>query len=285
MQRPWRRWNQIADLVRLAMVSSRIPNIETPLNVVLAGPPGDGKTRMILRADHLQHVEVLSDTTYLGLCQCLNAIKDGLISSLIVPDLGTLIGRRGDVARQTVATLAMMTAEGVRHIRVGKRVRDYGGARASLVSAITLEDLDTAYSILSQNAFLSRVLLIDFDLDFEELVAMLERKHRGDRRLLQPLSFRRAGMRRDGYLEPRVVHIAETYARRARSWWTTIRRKRSDRFFGFRTADFLTGLLQAAAFVRGDHRVRMRDVDFVGDRILPLVMQQVRIRGQGEARV
>lgn len=280
MQRAWRRWNQIADLVRLAAVSSRIPNIETPINVLLAGPPGDGKTRMIMRVEHLQHVEVLSDTTYLGLCHCLSSIKDGLIASIVVPDLGTLIGRRGDVARQTIATLSMMIAEGVRHIRVGKRVRDYGGARSSLISAITLDDLDSSFPVLSQNAFLSRVLLVDFDLDWTELLAMLERKHRGDRALLRPLSFRRAGMRRDGFLEPRPIHIAETYARRTRSWWTTLRRKRSDRFFGFRTADFLTGLLQSSAFIRGDNRVRMRDVEFVGDRILPLVMQQVRIRAQ-----
>lgn len=275
--KPWDRWNQVADLVRLAAASSRVANIETPINVILVGKPGDGKTRMVMRVDHLAHVQTLSDTTYLGLCQCLNQVRDGIIGTLVIPDLGTIVGRRGDVATQCIATLAMMTAEGVRAIRVGKRVKDYGGARASLITAVTFGDLAKSYQTLNQNAFLSRVILVNFDISLEEMTAMMVKKHQGDERLLRSLSFRSAGIRRDGTLPIRPVIMADTFAKQARSWWLQLYRRRSDRFFGFRSGDFLTGLLQSAAYLRGDGRVRSVDVKFVRERILPLIMRQVQM--------
>lgn len=262
----------------MAAVSTRITNIETPINLLLAGPPGDGKTAMVLRIEHLAHVDTLSDTTYLGLIQCLRQIKRGLISTILVPDLGTLVGRRNDVARQAIATIAMMTAEGVRHVRVGKQVMDFEGARASFVSAITVKDLLANLDTLEQNAFLSRVLLVDFDLSWEELKAMLERKHRGDRSLLRPLSFRMAGLRAGGFLPMRPIVMAPTHAKKVQRWWEILVRKRDDRFFGFRSADFLHGMVQAAAYLRGDVRVRAIDLVRIQTRILPLVMSQIRIR-------
>lgn len=278
--KPFERWQRVADLVRLAAVSSRVANIEAPINVMLVGPPGDGKTRMILRTEHLAHVQVLSDTTYLGVVQFLRQVKDGLYSTLVIPDMGTIVARQAFAASQTMAALAMMTAEGVRQLRIGKRVMDFGGARASFLSAITPKDLDHHYDTLNQNAFLSRVLLVDFDLSWTELMTMMERKHRGDLRLVNPLSFRHTHIRK-GLIQPGTVTMAETYARRVRSWWTTIKTRRQDRFFGFRSGDFLAGLLQSSAFLHGDKRVRSRDVLFVQQRILPLVMDQIRIRPEG----
>jgi hypothetical protein len=274
------RWKCVSDLVRLVTVSTRVVNIETPLNLLLVGPPGDGKTRMVTRVSYLAHVETLSDTTYLGLVNCLKQVKDNLISTLVIPDLGTLVGRRNEVARQSIATLAMMTAEGVSHIRVGKQVRDFGGARCSLISAITNKDLDIAADVLEQNAFLSRMLLVDFDLSFAELEFMLRRKHEGNRKLIASLSFRRAGIRKT-FLPPRAIRFAPTYAKWVRQSWTDLKRHRQDRFFGFRSADFLQGLLQSSAYLRGSNHVAREDIVFVRERILPLVMKQIQQKPEG----
>lgn len=180
------------------------------------------------------------------------------------------------MAKQAIATLAMMSAEGVRNIRVGKRVRDYLGAQSSVVSAITNNDLDLGYHILSQNAFLSRVFMVDFDLEFEEMDRMMQKKSKGDRSLLASFNFRLC-MDTKGFMRPRRVVIARTHTRKSRAWWIELKRKRQDRFFGFRSADSFNGLLMAAAYLRGASRVTTQDVRWIESRILPLIAQQVKI--------
>lgn len=276
---PFDRWHRVADLVRLVAISTRVSNISAPLNMILVGPPGDGKSQMVMRCQHLPHIRVVSDTTYTGLLRILRTVQDGLVSGIVVPDLGTLVGRRGETAKQTIATLAMAMAEGLRETSVGKRLHDFGGARLSLLTAITSKDLDMAQETLDQNGFLSRVLLVDFDLSFAELHAMLERKHRGDASLLRPLSFKKAMNKKDCPRRP--ILMAETYAKIARSWWVDLRRERDDRFFGFRSGDYLSGLLMASAYLRSADRVTREDVRFVESRVLPLVMKQTKIKTPG----
>lgn len=275
---PFKRWHDVAELVRLASVSSMVSNIEAPINVILVGPPGDGKTAMVLRAERLPNVQTLSDATYLGLCAYLRDARDGLSSCLVIPDLGTLAARRGDTAKQAVATLAMMCAEGVRTLRVGKSVKDFGGARSSVVTAITPDDLLLASDILSQNAFLSRVFILDFDLTWGEQEQMLDRKWiRKNRSLLTPFRFPKIRRNKHGLWDPAPVTLSRAVARRAMRWWTRLRRERNDRWFAFRTGDALVGLLQASAYMHGRRAVVTEDVQYIEARILPLLAQQIHL--------
>lgn len=282
---PYRRWQQIAELVQLCVVSTMVENIEAPLNLLLVGPPGDGKTAMLLRAEKAHNVEVLSDTTYLGLCSYLRSVRDGLTSCLIIPDMGTIVGRKSEVGKQAIATMAMMAAEGVSSVRVGKRVHDFMGARASVISAITGKDLISSQPTLEQNAFLSRVFLVDFDLTFEELYKMMERKSKGDRRLLSRFRFPQVPRDGDGEWVRRPVYVPRTHSRKAMRWWKQLRRTRPDRWFAFRSADSFVGLMQAAAYLHGRRRVTMDDVKYLEREVLPLIQQQVTLvtkRTEGE---
>lgn len=275
--KPFERWHRVGFLVRLIVVSSRVANIEAPLNLILAGPPGDGKTRMLFRVEDVPHVQMLSDTTYTGVCYFLEAVRDRLSSALVIPDLATIIGRRTEVAKQTIATLAMMCAEGVKTVRVGKQVRDYAGAQASILTAITFDDINANFQVLNQNAFFSRVFLIDFDLEWHELVAMMDKKTAGDRSLLKALDFSTVRRNRDGTMKVRDIILPRGYALQAKQWWMTLRRHRRDRFFGFRSADAFHGLLMASAYLRGARAVTRTDVRLVKDDILPLIEGQVEL--------
>lgn len=274
---PFARWQLVADLLKLVFLSSRVANAEAPLNIMLVGPPGDGKTKMIMRGASLPHVEVLSDVSYLGVCWYLGQVRDEFRSSLVIPDMGTLVGRRAEVGRQTIATLAAMCAEGVGKTVVGKRVRDYHNAKSSIISAITPDDLIDSYDILNQNAFLSRLFLVDFDLNFKELKAMMERKVNGSRKLLK--AFTVPGWTRK-HLPMKHVELPKQHARTALEWWEQVRQQRTDRFFGFRSADQLMGLLMAAAYQRGARQVSHKDVRTV-TRVLPLLKTQFQKKPEG----
>lgn len=275
---PYARWQLVGEFLRLAFVSSRIENVPAPLNLLLVGPPGDGKTQMLLRAQHLSHVKVLSDATYNGLLRFCSAVDQGFFSALLIPDLGTIVGRRTEVGKQSIAMLARLGAEGVFEVAVGKRIKDYHGATASIISAITFDDLGMNWTVLNQNAFLSRVFLIEFDLTIPEMRAMMKRKNRGDLTLLSDFRFPR--LNRDlKFLPSREIKMALKYADKAMRWWTEMHRERPDRVHGFRTADAFQTMLKCSAYLKRRTRVDEHDVEYV-ERFRPLWENQFRHRDE-----
>lgn len=275
---PLSRWKSVAHLLRLATVSTMVDNIEAPLNVLLVGPPGDGKTRMLLRLSGAPVVRVLSDTTYVGLVEYLRQVYDDRYSCLVIPDFGTIVGRRVEVGKQTIATMAMMCAEGVYEIRVGKRVADYNGVKSSVLGAITPGSLQKSLDAMDQNAFLSRVLLVNFDLKLSEIEPMVDRKLlRGRRDLLTTFQWREVPKDGKGRWIKRNIRVSKQFAKRALRWWDRVHRERTDRFFAFRTADQLIGFLQASAYMHGRWAVGRADVQFVEDNVVPFMMEQFRL--------
>lgn len=211
---------------------------------------------MLRRMGRAPHVDILSDLTYTGLCRYMETVREDKSSTVIIPDLATLGGRREATARQTIAFLAMICAEGVGQTAVGKMLRDYEGKRAGVLTAITQEDLTYDWRLYNQNAFLSRCFLIDFELRDSEVNEMLRRKHRGDDRLLRPVPFR-GGVKR---LPRETIKLPAKFGAVARRW----RDEMEARKFGFRSADAFSTLLQSAAYLRNARQVSEQDVKTVG---------------------
>lgn len=272
---PLARWTRVGEFLRLIFVSSRIENIDVPLSALLVGPPGDGKTRMLYRAAHAKHIEYISDATYLGLLRVIDRVKEGFVSCVVIPDMGTIIGRRGEVARQAVATLAMLSAEGVGRILVGKRIKDFGLAQASVLSAITIDDLMQNLHVANQSAFLSRVFLINFELTSDEIEMMMRlhtRKKLGS--VLTPFRFPRSGV--NGMMPTREIKCPVGISDKMLRWWQQLEKERPDRSFGFRTAHSLNTLVKASAYVHRRTRVTQQDVQYV-ERFRGLLTQQFHI--------
>jgi hypothetical protein len=213
--------------------------------------------------------------TYMGVCTYLKTAKEGVVSAIVVPDMGTLVGRKLETGKQTIAALAMMCAEGVQELAVGRRIVDYGGVKSSVISAVTIEDLVQDYRIFNQNAFLSRCFLLDFDLSINEILAMMHRKSRGDKSLLTPLRFPRLP-HPDAALPHRDIKLPRRHASKAIHWWEELVARRPDRAFGFRSADSFQGLLLASAYLRGARTVAEVDVRFVST-FKPLWLRQFRM--------
>lgn len=266
---PFLRWQQVAHLARLTVISTRVRNIPTPLNMLIVGPPGDGKTAMLQRLAHLPHVQFLSDFTYMGVVRFLGAVRDGLKSALIVPDMGTLVARKPEVAKQTVATIASMCAEGVYDIAVGKKNRHFDGARASFLSAVTEDDFIRYQQTMEQNAFVSRLFLVNFDLSWSELKAMARRKWHGDMRLLAPLHFPR-----ERTLPLTDINVSPAKFRKIERWWEEMRADIGQRVFGFRTPDQFSALVMSSAYLHRRNTVTYADIRFVERWVMPLVLDQ-----------
>lgn len=258
-----RKWRLISEFVRLIAVSTRVRNIEAPVNVALIGPPGDGKTKMILRAAALPHVRVFSDVSPKGLFRFLDLVENGFVSTLIVPDLGTVIGRKAEIGKQVISNLAMMCAEGVHQVAVYGRMKDYKGARANLMTAMTPKNFVDAIKTMQQNAFDSRIFLVDFDFSADELRHMQSRKLLGDRALLAPFTYNRVRRGRTGLFPLRSVRIPRSHAATTIEWWERMMANAPEHAYGFRTADALAGLLQAAAYLHGRNHVTGDDVEYI----------------------
>lgn len=254
-----RKWRLVSDLMRLVYVSSRVTNAEAPVNLILVGPPGDGKTRMVLRGKDLPFVRVYSDISPKGLYKIMDAVRDEYASTMVIPDLGTVIGRKYEIGKQVIANLAMLCAEGVGKVLVMGRERDYQGLKVGLVTAMTDAEYVKDQGILAQNGFLSRLLVVDFTFAAKELRHMQARKLMGDRRLLTPFKYPacRVGFPR------RPIRLPAAWAARGHSWWDQAMGNQDATTYGFRTADAINDLLRASAYLHGRPAVTGADAKYV----------------------
>lgn len=270
---PTARWERTAELLRLVVTSSLIQNAPAPLSLLLVGPPGDGKSRMLERivgqdGKNCGHVTSLSDTTYLGLVRFLELVRDKQKRALVIPDLATIAGRKSDVARQCMATMAMMAGEGVGVVSVGKTDRDFRGAQASVISAITEREFAQHHVVIDQNAFLSRTFVCDFNLELSELEALLHPRS-GSR---SPLDF--GPTVRKGKMYP--VTMSSRYESIARGWWKELREVRPDMWFAFRSYHAMGTLLKSSAYLSGRKAVIAQDVKVVS-RVMPVLHNQIKM--------
>jgi len=265
---PMQRWTLRSELLRLVFVSTRLRSVGAPLSYIAVGPPGSGKTEMIMRGGTLRWVTTFSNLSYMGIVNALPVLQSGVKSVILIPDLATVLGRRADVGRQAVATLAMLAAEGIGKIAVGRTEKDYRGVRASVISAVTEQDLTNQWDVLSQNAFLSRAFLPTFDFTMDEIFHMSRLKTLGKLRHLRPFRYP-AGIR------ARTIRFPERYEHYVEDRWSDLRIKNADRTFAFRTMETFKTVLCCAAFVRGGGTVIKKDVK-VMDRLWPVIEDQYR---------
>ncbi|MEE8177723.1 MAG: hypothetical protein V3T65_06990 [Acidobacteriota bacterium] len=272
----FRRWNLVADIIRLAIASGRVNNIAHRVNLVLVSQPGKGKTTGILRGMGLPGVAVATDISPRGVDLLLQRAKAGWLSTVLIPDFGSIINRKYETARQTVSMIATACAEGVYDVMVAGRQREFDGTGFNIITAITADDLVEGFNVLTRNGFTTRVILVDMDLDLAELQAMWERKHiKGDRRLLSPLSFK--GFYANGKAPLRSIKVSVTYYQQVLDWWKLMADKAPEFMYGFRTPDMLIGMLQASAYLRGSWRVTRADVKVV-ERLQTLWIKQVKVQ-------
>ncbi len=174
-----------------------------------------------------------------------------------------------------MSMLSSACAEGVFEVLVGKRMRDFEGAGFNLLAAVTSDDLEAAAALILRSGFTSRMILVDLDLTYSEMLEMWDRRRiRGDNRHLKPFSF--GGFYARGKAPYRKIEIPRAHLMKVREWWDRMHDRSPQFVAGFRTPEMLTGLLQGAAYLRGARRVTTTDVKVV-QRLESLWLHQVHV--------
>lgn len=241
-ERELRRLERLADFIRVAAATHRLTGMRGQANVMLVGPPGYGKTQMLLRLQGNAGTLVLSDTTFLGAIKMLDKARFGYLSTVICPDFGPSLARDLPQTRKVIAVFSMAIEEGVQNMVVGKMERNFNGARFGLLTALTTDDIATHYQVLNGSGFLSRFVLLELSMTEEALIAAVTRLRSGDHRLTGPLHLPDARQAK--------IAIPPQYMKAADGLWRHLLKERDDRASGFRGLHLYQSLLAAICYLR-----------------------------------
>lgn len=234
--------DRMGNFLRVIAATHRLTGFRGQANAMVIGPPGYGKTQMLLRLEGNSGTLVLSDTTFLGILKMVEKAKQGYLTTVIIPDLGPALARDLPQVRKVVSACSMAIEEGVHKMVVGKLEKDYGGARFGMLSALTVDDIQTHFSILQGSGFLSRFILLELSLSEEALLLAVQQNRDGNERLTAPLMMPESrGV---------AVKIPEKYAREGEAMWRSLLKERDDRASGFRGLHLYQSLIAATCYLR-----------------------------------
>ncbi|MCP4899834.1 MAG: hypothetical protein GY906_22940 [bacterium] len=164
----YNRIHRNLQITRLAMATRFVEGMP-PVNVMLIGPQGTGKTEILEALSDGDRFRLQTDITQSGLQTAFfDARYNGLLG-LLVQDFGTLVNKSKPVAQRMLSHLASAMAEGVNRIdQGGTHWRDYGGARLGLYGAMTEWDFSLHIGLLESNAFLSRLVPVLHSFSYAE---------------------------------------------------------------------------------------------------------------------
>ena len=109
-----------------------------PLSIMLVGPPGTGKSKVILQyfSDSLH---TTNDLTSQGLAELLEDDKENKLCQIVIPDFNIVVSHKAATSNLTVASLLTIMSEGSVRIDDGRRKKEVLHRPMGIVTAMTRE--------------------------------------------------------------------------------------------------------------------------------------------------
>lgn len=147
--------------VRASILSTRVSCPDTnPVSLFIVAPFESGKTTMVLRNIGDEQL-VLTDITGMGLLEALQ--QNQKASTVVINDLTSVTGHRGNVPKLTIAVLNALAEEGVYKIAVPRMAHlDLKGRRVNVISCLVPELLSDKRNWWHKSGFLSRMLVLKY---------------------------------------------------------------------------------------------------------------------------
>lgn len=181
-----RYWDRMTALVSLFGITGWLEG-EYPQSIMLVGPPGRGKSRMLLRMKHTPYISPQTDLTSRQLAPLLRRAYRGSLTHILAPEIQKFFQRKGAVADNCISLLSIAMSEGVGLVSVGPRSEDFHGAQLGVLGAITGRTMRKRGSYLDELGFLDRTAVIPWELSDSEIRQIMDRITRGNRSDIAPV--------------------------------------------------------------------------------------------------
>lgn len=127
----------LQEILETAFFTAALPDC-VPISVILVGPPGTGKSKVILQYDG-PNLHKTNDVTSAGLSELVQDDKEGKVRHIIIPDFNIVVSHKSSTSNLTVASLLTLMSEGVLRIDDGRRTKEMIHAPVGITTAMTRE--------------------------------------------------------------------------------------------------------------------------------------------------
>src|SRR4029077_18522366 len=109
-----------------------------PISIILVGPPGTGKSKIILQFSAPSLMKT-NDVTSAGLADIVGDDKDNNVRHVIVPDFNIVVSHKSSTSNLTIASLLTLMSEGILRIDDGRRKKELVHSPLGIITAMTRE--------------------------------------------------------------------------------------------------------------------------------------------------
>lgn len=182
-----REWDRGTEMLGLFVLTAHLVPVNDqisrprPQSILLVGPPGSGKTELILRFRNIKGIVFRSDLTVRGLWRLLKGAEKHRIHQVILPEFNKVFQRKIATAVNCVGTLTEAMEEGVWESDVGPMQWSFNGARLGVLGGMTGRTLRKRRGLLYETGFLDRCAVLPWTLEDKEKKDILHRMTVGDR--------------------------------------------------------------------------------------------------------
>src|SRR5271157_1097144 len=152
----------LEEILETAIFSGYLTNA-IPLSLMLVGPSGTAKSKVIMQYQSGLGCHITTDITSSGMQELLAKDSKEIIKFIIIPDFNIVLSHRHSTLQLTVANLLSMTSEGSIRIDDGRAVKEVKHSPVGIISAMT----PAMYSVIGKKwvalGFSRRFLPINYD--------------------------------------------------------------------------------------------------------------------------
>jgi hypothetical protein len=109
-----------------------------PISIILVGPPGTGKSKIILQFSAPSLLKT-NDVTSAGLADIVGDDKENKVRHVIIPDFNIVVSHKAATSNLTISSLLTLMSEGILRIDDGRRKKELIHAPLGIITAMTRE--------------------------------------------------------------------------------------------------------------------------------------------------
>jgi hypothetical protein len=125
----------LMEIVETALFTACLKN-SVPISFILVGPPGSGKSKLILQFS-CDSIHKTNDVTSQGLADIVQGDPVSMVRHLIIPDFNIVVSHKPTTSNLTVASLLTLMSEGVLRLDDGRRSKEMEHSPIGIITAMT----------------------------------------------------------------------------------------------------------------------------------------------------